>query len=70
MAGLVGPGRAEHLLSLDLTVLLAFLEAVVCESEDNAKHIQDIYDRHKPRPLVTPEQRRADVAAFLSLADG
>lgn len=69
MAGLVGPGRAEHLLDIDLTVLLAFFEGVVCESEKNAEQIQKIYDRHKPRrPVTRGEERRADVAAFMALA--
>ena len=69
MAGLIGPGRAERLLDLDLTMLLAFIEAVLCESEENAQRIQRIYDDAKPAaPMVRGEQRRAEVASFLALA--
>ena len=69
MAGLVGPGRAEHLLDLDLTLLLAFIEAILCESEENAERIQRLYDDAKPAPPVARgEQRRAEVASFLAMA--
>jgi hypothetical protein len=67
MTGLI-PGHAEHLLHLDLVVLLAFLEGVVCENEDNARHIQQIYDDHKPRRPRPATDRRAEVAAFMAMA--
>lgn len=68
MTGLIGPGRAEHLLDLDLTILLAFFEGVVCENPDNAEEIQKIYDAAKPRPELRGANRRADVNAFMALA--
>jgi hypothetical protein len=69
MAGLIGPGRAEHLLDLDLTLLLAFIEGILCESEENAERIQQMYEDAKPAaPVVRGEQRRAEVAAFLAMA--
>lgn len=69
MAGLIGPGRAEHLLDLDLTLLLAFFEALLCENEENAKQIQKLYDDAKPRRRTAdPAERRAEVAAFLAMA--
>ena len=68
MAGIIGTGRAERLLDLDLTVLLAFVEAIVCESQENAEHVQQIYDRAKPAPPVhVGDVRRAEVASFLTL---
>jgi|GEM_PF-5870342 len=68
MTGLIGPGRAEHLLDLDLTILLAFFEGVVCENSDNAEEIQKIYDAAKPRSPLRGDDRRADVVAFMALA--
>lgn len=68
MAGLI-PGHAEHLLDLDVTILLAFLEGVICENEDNAKRVQEMYDAARPpAPKASGEQRRADVARFMAIA--
>lgn len=70
-AGLVGPGRARRVLDLDPVVFLAFLEALVCESEDGAKEVQAMYDAARPAPEPPPltrgETRRAEVDRFLAL---
>lgn len=69
-AGLV-PHVAPRLGQLDTITFLAFLEAVVCESEDGAKTVQRLYDEGKPAPPVTRgARRRAQIEHLMGLADG
>jgi hypothetical protein len=68
-AGLV-PHCAPRLGQLDTLIFLAFLEAVVCESEDGAKTIQRLYDEGRPAPPVTRgARRRAEIEHMLGLVD-
>lgn len=72
-AGLIGPRGPQHLLDLDPVHLLAFIEGIVCESEDNAEKIQQMYDDAKPKPpppRMSEAERQAQVARFSAMIGG
>ena len=70
MVGLV-PHCAPRLGQLDPLTFLAFLEAVVCESEEGAQQIQRLYDEAKPAPPVSRgESRREELARIMNLGGG
>ena len=53
---------------LDPLVFLAFLEGLVCESEEGAKEIERLYQR--PRPVTRGKARREEVQHILGLVGG
>lgn len=70
--GLIGrPGAPTRLVDVDTTLLLAFIEAVVCETEAGAKQMQQMWDDARPRPA--PEEpargpaRAAEIDHILNL---
>ena len=68
-AGLV-PHVAPRLGGLDPIIFLAFLEAIVCETEEGAKEIQRLYDDARPAPPVTRgAARRAELRDLMNLID-
>lgn len=70
LAGLVN-NDVPRLGALDPVVFLSFIEGVVCESEDAAKLIQEMYDAAAPRPPAPPvtrgDDRRREIARFMSV---
>lgn len=66
-AGLV-PHVVPRLGQLDPLTFLAFLESVVCETEEGAREIQRLYDEARPAPPVTRGRaRREELSHIMDL---
>lgn len=65
--GLIGP-QCPRVIDLDLSLILALVELIVCEDEKAAAMVADMYARAKPAPPVTRgDERRQELARFAQL---
>ena len=71
LAGLIGPNGAARVLDLAPVVLLSLIEAILAETPDVAKQIDDMYEDAKPIPPAPPPtrgaDRRAEIDRFMTL---
>lgn len=67
--GLIGsPPLPQRVIDCDLTHVLALIEAIVCEKEDGAKRVQEMYEAAKPAPPVKRgKRRREEINRILSI---
>lgn len=67
--GLIGsPPLPQRVVDCDFVHILALIEAIVCENEDGAKQVQQMYEAAKPAPPVTRgERRREEINRILSI---
>lgn len=63
--GLIGPGRAARVLDLPPTIVLALLESIVAEDEEQAGRIDQAYEDARPKPPPPPVTRGPDRIAQL-----
>ena len=66
--GLLGPSGAARVLDLPPTIVLALIESILAESEEQAEQIDAEYEAMRPRPAPVKPLRGPERAAQIRAA--